>query len=153
MRTTWGALPYLADTSSVFPIPRLRGILGSSEPRDCVTRLLSQIHSLSIRSLPSLLALLLHTAHTDTSIFAETPDLALLVIDDLSTPILEAYPYGFEDEFAKTKSVRKEFGSTGTSTRRTNVLKGLANKLASLAINRNISVCVFGYSAYADSGP
>jgi hypothetical protein len=107
---------------------------------------LSRINSLPIRSLSSLLALLLHSSHTDDSIFAKTPDLSLLVIDDLSTPILASYPTGFEDESTRLKSNRKDYAnSDSTATKRTNILKELANKLASLAAKRNIAVYHLGY--------
>jgi len=128
------------DTSSVFPLPRLRGILSSSVPEDEVTLLLSQIHSLSIRSLPALLALFLHAGHTDTSIFAKVSNLSLVVIDDLSTPILASYPTGFEEDTSRTKSNRKDYANSDSSTKRTNVLKGLANKWATIAIKCNVAV-------------
>lgn len=110
-------------------------------PETSVITLLSRIHSLSIRSLPALLALLLHSAHTDTSVFNKTPNLSLVVIDDLCTPILATYPPGFEDGTSRAKSNRKEYTVADSSaTKRTNVLKELGNKLASLAVKRNITV-------------
>lgn len=130
------------DTSSIFPLPRVRSmILSGDGPEKPVNTLLSRINSLSIRSLPSLLTLLLHSAHTDTSVFAKSPNLSLVVIDDLSTPILATYPHGFEDETSRSKASRKEYGNTDSSaTKRSNVLKELASKLASLAVKRNIAV-------------
>lgn len=110
-------------------------------PETSVTSLLSRIHSLSTRSLPTLLALLLHSAHTDTSVFNKTPNLSLVVIDDLCTPILATYPPGFEDDTSRAKSNRKEYAIADSSAaKRTNILKELGNKLASLAVKRNITV-------------
>jgi hypothetical protein len=128
------------DTSS-FSLPRVRSILLGNDPDTSATILLSRIHSLSIRSLPSLLALLLHSAHTDTSLFATVPNLTLVVVDDLSTPILATYPHGFEDDISRSKSNRREHrGSDSAATKRTNLLKELANKLVLLAVKRNIAV-------------
>jgi hypothetical protein len=135
-------LSYDVDTSSIFPQSRLRAFVSDAARLSEVDLCLSRIHSLSIRSLPSLLVLLLHSAHTDTSIFAKTPDLALLVIDDLSTPILATYPTGFEDDNARAKSNRKDFANDSTSIKRTNLLRELGNKLAALAVKRNIAVSV-----------
>ena len=84
-------------------------------PETSVTALLSRIHSLSARSLPALLALLLHSAHTDASEFNKTQNLSLVVIDDLSTPILAAYPPGFEDDPSRPKSNRKEYANADSS--------------------------------------
>jgi hypothetical protein len=110
-------------------------------PETSVTTVLSRIHSLSTRSLPALLALLLHSAQTDTSIFSKTPNLSLVVIDDLCTPILATYPPGFEDDTSRSKSNRKEYANADSSAaKRINILKELANKLASLAAKRNIVV-------------
>ena len=112
-------------------------------PETSLITLLSRIHSLSIQSLPALLALVLHSAHTDTSIFNKTPNLSLVVIDDLSTPILTTYPPGFEDDTSRPKLNRKEYANTDSSAaKRTNLLKELANKLASLSVKRNIAVLV-----------
>jgi hypothetical protein len=67
--------------------------------------------------------------------------LSLVVIDDLSTPILATYPAGFEDETSRQKQNRKDHANTdSTSVKRTNVLRELANKLASLAVKRNVAV-------------
>jgi hypothetical protein len=113
----------------------------SGKASETLTTLLSRIHSLSIRSLPSLLTLLLHSAHTDGSVFATCPNLSLVVLDDLSTPILATYPHGFEDDTSRSKSSRKDYGNTESpATKRTNVLKEMTNKLASLAVKRNIAV-------------
>lgn len=129
------------DTSSVFPLPRVRSMFAGKASETLTTTLFSRIHSLSIRSLPSLLALLLHSAHTDASVFAKCPNLSLVVLDDLSTPILAAYPHGFEDDTSRSKSSRKDYGNTESSAmKRTNVLKEMTNKLASLAVKRNIAV-------------
>ena len=129
------------DTSSLLPLTRLRAILSAAVPGTSVTECLSRIHCLSIRSLPALLALLLHSAHTETSIFAKSTNLSLVVIDDLSTPILATYPAGFEDETSRQKQNRKDHANTdSTSVKRTNVLRELANKLASLAVKRNVAV-------------
>jgi len=131
----------LVDTSSILPLTRLRSILSAAVPENSVTECLSRVHCLSIRSLPSLLALLLHSAHTETSIFAKVTDLALVVIDDLSTPILATYPAGFEDDSSRQKQNRKDRTNTdSTSVKRTNVLRDLASKLASLAVKRNVAV-------------
>ena len=109
-------------------------------PETSVTTLLSRIHSLSTRSLPALLALLLHSAQTDTSIFNKTPNLSLVVIDDLCTPILATYPPGFEDDTSRSKSNRKEYANADSSAaKRTNVLKELANKLAFISCQAKYS--------------
>jgi len=137
----WGLIG--ADTSSIIPLTRLRSILaaGAAVTESAVTECSSRIHCLSIRSLPSLLALLLHSAHTETSIFAKAANLSLVVIDDLSTPILATYPAGFEDDFSRQKQNRKEYANTDSaSVKRTNVLRELASKLASLAAKRNVAV-------------
>ena len=137
--TLAASLVYSVDTSSIFPQTRLNALLGSRIPESSLPQRLSQFHSLSIRSLPLLLALLLHSAHTETSIFAKCANLTLLVIDDLSTPILATYPPGFEDDSHRPKS--KRTGNTdSTATKRSNVLKELGNKLAALAVKRNIAV-------------
>ena len=129
------------DTSSLFPLPRLRSILSDDRSEESVTEALSRLHALSIRSLPSLLALLLHSADTDTSVFSRTPELSLLVIDDLSTPILGAYPPGFEDDMFRRKSGKKDYvNKDSVSIKRTNLLKELGNKLALLASKRDIAV-------------
>jgi hypothetical protein len=128
------------DTSSIFPLPRLKSILSvavQEASRD--TSLLSRVHSLSIRSLPSLLALLLHSAHTESSIFATTPNLSLVVIDDLSTPFLANYAGGFEEEGTRSKSGKKDYADS-SAMKRTNILNELAYKLASLAVKHNIAV-------------
>ena len=131
-------LAYGTDTSSILPITRLRSILSAAVPETSVTECLSRIHCLSIRSLSALLALLLHSAHTETSIFKKATNLSLVVIDDLATPILAVYPAGFEDDTLRQKQSRKDYTNTeSTSVKRTNVLRELANKLASLAVNRN----------------
>lgn len=138
-RYTCQRLSHSVDTSSIFPQIRLQSILGSCIPDSSLPQALSRFHSLSIHPLPSLLALLLHSAHTDTSIFATCADLNLLVIDDLSTPILATYSPGFEDDSNRPKSNRN--GSRdSTATKRSNVLKELGNKLAALAVKRNIAV-------------
>ena len=130
------------DTSSLFPLPRLRSILSADPSGESVTGALSRLHSLSVRSLHSLLALLLHSAHRETSVFARIRQLSLLVIDDLSTTILGAYPPGFEEDASRKKSGWKDHVNTDSvATKRTNVLKELGNKLALLAANRNIAVC------------
>ena len=132
---------WVLDTSSIFPFPRLWSILLKAVPESLVTTAFARFHSLSIRSLPALLAVLLHSAHTDTSVFAKTSNLSLIVIDDLSTPILATYPPGFEDGSSRYKSGRKEYTNTDSSaTKRINLLKELASKLASLALKRNIAV-------------
>jgi hypothetical protein len=106
-----------------------------------VTEALSRLHALSIRSLPSLLALLLHSADTETSVFTRTPKLSLLVIDDLSTPILGAYPPGFEDDTFRRKSGKKDHvNKDSVAMKRTKLLKELGNKLALLAAKRDIAV-------------
>jgi hypothetical protein len=106
-----------------------------------VTEALSRLHALSIRSLPCLLALLLHSAHTDTSFFSQTPKSSLLVIDDLSTPILGAYPPGFEDDTVRRKSGKKDHvNKDSVAMKRTNLLKELGSKLALLAAKRDIAV-------------
>lgn len=123
-------------------MPRLRSILSADTSAESVTGALSRLHSLSVRSLPSLLALLLHSAHRETSVFARTPQLSLLVIDDLSTTILGAYPPGFEDDVSRKKSKQKDHvNKDSVAAKRTTVLKELGNKLALLATNRNIAVC------------
>jgi hypothetical protein len=61
------------------------------------------------------------------------------VIDDLSTLFLANYPGGFEEENARSKSGRKDYADS-SATKRTNILKELAYKLASLAVKRNIAV-------------
>jgi RecA/RadA recombinase len=123
-------------------------MLLNAVPETSVTALLSRIHSLPARSLPALLALLLHSAHTDASEFNKTQNLSLVVIDDLSTPVLAAYPRGFEDDPSRTKSNRKEYANVDSSAvKRTNLLKELANKLTSLAVKRNIAVLVTGIYA------
>lgn len=61
------------------------------------------------------------------------------MIDDLSTPILATYPPGFEDDSKKSKTNRNGNGDS-TATKRSNVLKELGNKLAALAVKRNIAV-------------
>jgi hypothetical protein len=144
-------LSYGVDTSSIFPQPRLRAFVSGAVTPTEVDPCLSRIHSLSIPSLQSLLVLLLHSAHTNTSIFANTRDLALLVIDDLSTPILASYPTGFEDDHARAKSNRKDFANDSTSVKRTNILKELGNKLAALAVKRNIAVCLLPPLSHSDS--
>jgi len=102
-----------------------------------VQEALSRVHCLSIRSLAGLLALLLYSAHTETSIFAKAEKLAVLVIDDLSTPITATYPPGFEEP----KQPGKEHVNVDSaSLKRTNVLKELGNKLTSLAVKRNLAV-------------
>jgi hypothetical protein len=142
------------DTSSIFPLPRLISILSRAFPGKPTTPLLSRFQSLSIRSLPSLLALLLYSAHNDDSIVAKTPDLSLLVIDDLSTPILANYPAGFDDESTRSKLNRNDHASKDSTTnKRNNILKELANKLASLAAKRNIAVPHFiNRLIFADPG-
>jgi len=131
----------LVDTSSVLPLPRLQSILSANEPDADDKSSLSLFHSLSIRSLPVLLTLLIHSAHTETSIFAKTPAPSLLVIDDLSPTILASYPTGFEDESTRPKTNRKNNSNTDSvATKRNNILKELANKLASLALKRNMAV-------------
>jgi len=105
-----------------------------------VTPLLSQFHSLSVRSLAPLLALLLHSAHGESSIFTKVANLGLLVIDDLSTPVLAAYPPGFAEDI-RNKSNRKDYADSAGIKRNT-VLKELANKLASLAVKKNIAIIV-----------
>jgi len=102
-----------------------------------VEEALSRVHCLSLRSLAGLLALLLYSAHTETSIFAKAEKLAVLVIDDLSTPILVTYPPTFDEG----KQPGKEHVNTdSTSIKRTNVLRELGNKLTSLAVKRNLAV-------------
>jgi hypothetical protein len=102
-----------------------------------VSASLSRFHSLSVRSLPQLLALLLYSAHGENSIVEKIENVGLLVIDDLSTPVLAAYPAGYEEDI-RNKANRKDFDSP--SNKRNNLLKELANKLASLAIKRKLSV-------------
>lgn len=120
---------------------RLRSILSGDFSGESVTTALSRLHSLSVHSLPSLLALLLYSAHTETSVFARTPKLSLLVIDDLSTPFLGAYPPGFEEDVSRKKSGQKgHVNKDSMATKRTNVLRELGNKLALLAAKRNIAV-------------
>jgi hypothetical protein len=95
---------------------------------------LSQFHSLVLHSLGGLLAFLA-CAQESHSILAGVANLGLLVIDDLSTPVLAHYPTGFEEGVGRNKSNRLD-----PTTKRNNVLKELANKLAALAIKKNISV-------------
>jgi hypothetical protein len=137
----WFLFLILVDTCSILPLTRLRAILGAAVAETSVTECLSRIHCLSIRSLPSLLALLLHSAHTETSIFAKATDLSLVVIDDLSTPILATYPAGYEDDTSRQKQNRRDYANTDSaSVKRTNVLRELGSKLASLAVKRNMAV-------------
>jgi len=103
-----------------------------------VTTSLSRFHSLSVRSLSQLLALLLYSAHGENSVFAKIANLGLLVIDDLSTPVLTTYPAGYEED-NRNKSNRKEY-TDSVGNKRNNLLKELANKLASLAVKKNLSV-------------
>src|SRR5262245_9053248 len=127
------------DTSSIFPSPRLRAILSNGgRSETSVTLSLARFHSLALPSLASLIALLLNALHGGDSIFTQVPDIRLLVIDDLSTPVLASYPTGFEEDLSRNKFNRKDH--TDPTTKRNNVLKELAHKLASLAIKRNISV-------------
>ena len=133
------ALSHGVDTSSVYPQTRLESLLGSRIRDTSLPQRLARFHSLSIRSLSALLALLLHSAHTDTSIFAKCANLELLVIDDISTPILATYPPGFEDDSNRPRSNRKG-NVESTATKRNNVLKELGNKLAALAVKRNVAV-------------
>jgi len=127
------------DTSSTLPLPRLQSILSRVVPEARAAAALTRIHCLSIRSFSCLLALLLLSAHDNTSIFARTPNLCLVVIDDLSTPILATYPPGYEDD--RSKAGRKDFGNADSSAiKRTNILRELANRLASLAAKRNVAV-------------
>lgn len=63
------------------------------------------------------------------------------MIDDLSTPILGAYPPGFEDDTLRRKSGKKDHvNKDSVAMKRTNLLKELGNKLASLAAKRDIAV-------------
>jgi len=91
-----------------------------------------------VGSLAPLLALLLYNAHSESSIFSKIPKLGLLVIDDLSTPVLAAYPTRYEED-TRNKPNRKDY-TDSAATKRNNVLKELANKLASLAVKKNIAV-------------
>jgi len=127
------------DTSAIFPALRLRSILSAGVPETSVTPLLSRFHSLSMRTTAQLLACLLLSAHGENSIFAKIENLGLLVIDDLSTPVLATYPGGYEED-NRSKNNRKEFVDS-VSNRRNNLLKDIANKLASLSVTKNITVC------------